>query len=146
MVIKLANAAKRFNRDWVFKNISLQILPGESYAITGPNGSGKSTLLQVLAGSMALSEGTITWQLKGKQVDEEKIHNYISIAAPYLEVIEEMTAIEFLEFHGKFKNFLHDFSAKEVLLNLNANNLIFATSMAERTRLVKIRKNGLRRI
>jgi ABC-type multidrug transport system ATPase subunit len=143
MVIKLANAAKRFNRDWVFKNISLQFLPGETYAITGPNGSGKSTLLQVLAGSMAVSEGTINWIWKGKPVDEEKVHHHIAIAAPYLEVIEEMTAIEFLEFHGRFKNFLHEFSAKQVLdlvsLSHAAHKQIryFSSGMKQRIKLAQ---------
>lgn len=31
-------------------------------------------------------------------------YKYLSIAAPYLELIEEMTATEFLSFHSKFKS------------------------------------------
>jgi hypothetical protein len=30
----------------------------------------------------------------------------ISVAAPYLEVIEEMTAVEFLQFHNQFKQLI----------------------------------------
>ena len=102
MIIKLSNAGKRFNRDWIFKKFNYQFTPGETYAITGPNGSGKSTLLQVLSGNMAVSDGKAEWEINSKKIDEEKVHQFISIAAPYLEVIEEMTGLEFLHFHEQF--------------------------------------------
>ncbi|MGZ3819766.1 MAG: ATP-binding cassette domain-containing protein, partial [Mucilaginibacter sp.] len=53
MNITLQNIGRRFNRDWIFRNIDYTFTPGQTYAILGPNGSGKSTLLQVLNGSLA---------------------------------------------------------------------------------------------
>lgn len=105
MTIYLTNAGKRFNRDWIFRNINYTFLPGRTYAITGSNGSGKSTLLQVLAGSMEISEGAIVMEAENKKIDVEKAYTQIAIVAPYIELIEEMTASEFLLFHGKFKPF-----------------------------------------
>ena len=55
MKISLINAGKRFNRDWIFRNIHQEFISGLAYAITGPNGSGKSTLLQVIGGGMMMS-------------------------------------------------------------------------------------------
>ena len=49
MLIQLHNTGKRFNRDWIFRNVNTAFTTGNAYAITGPNGSGKSTLLQVIA-------------------------------------------------------------------------------------------------
>jgi ABC-type multidrug transport system ATPase subunit len=115
MRIALSDCGKRFNRDWIFRHATLEFLPGETYAITGPNGSGKSTLLQVLSGSMACSEGKINWNDNGKNIDEDGVHRYISIAAPYLEVIEEMSALEFLQFHQQFKNLLPQISIQQIL-------------------------------
>lgn len=115
MKINLSNAGKRFNRDWIFRKADLTFLPGHTYAITGSNGSGKSTLLQVLAGSMAISEGKILWQLREFSIDADNIYSYLTIAAPYIEVIEEMTAIEFLQFHQQFKPLLQDVTIKEIL-------------------------------
>src|SRR4051794_26211696 len=103
MRIQLSNAGKRFNRDWIFRKADQTFLPGHSYAITGPNGSGKSTILQALAGSLEISEGSISWNVKGNNIDADHIFNFLTIAAPYLDLIEEMTAFEFLEFHYKFK-------------------------------------------
>jgi len=115
MKITLSNAGKRFNRDWIFKKANLIFLSGHTYAITGSNGSGKSTLLQTLAGSMNISEGKIEWNLNGVSIDADHIYSYLTIAAPYLEVIEEMTAIEFLQFHQQFKPLLKDISISEIL-------------------------------
>lgn len=115
MKITLSNAGKRFNRDWIFKKANSTFLPGQTYAITGFNGSGKSTLLQTLAGSMEISEGKIEWNHNGTFVDADNIYKYLTIAAPYLEVIEEMTATEFLQFHRQFKPLIKEISIAEIL-------------------------------
>lgn len=102
MKIIADKAAKRFNRDWIFRDFSFSFTPGGKYAITGPNGSGKSTLLQVIAGSMNTTKGSIRWEHNG-EVPSEKVYAHLSIAAPYLELVEEFSAVEFLEFHTVFK-------------------------------------------
>lgn len=44
---------------WALRNVSFQLVRGESLAVIGPNGAGKSTLLQVLAGIILPSEGSV---------------------------------------------------------------------------------------
>ncbi len=44
---------------WALRNVSFNVLQGESLAVIGPNGAGKSTLLQVLAGIITPSEGEV---------------------------------------------------------------------------------------
>jgi len=116
MTISLSDAGKRFNRDWIFRHFNYHFISGNSYAIVGPNGSGKSTLLQVISGAGGLSEGSVvSRESSAVSPAAENIYQYISIAAPYLEVIEEMTVIEFLEFHQNFKPLLPDTSIKEII-------------------------------
>jgi len=112
--IELTGAGKRFNREWIFKGFSHQFQPGTNYAITGPNGSGKSTLLQAIAGSLQLSEGTVTWSNEGI-IDPEQVFLHLAIVAPYLELIEEMSAREFLHFHAQFKPLIPGISIDEIL-------------------------------
>ena len=105
MNITVINAGKRFNRDWVFRNMNLELKSGTHYAITGNNGSGKSTLLQCIAGALYINEGSINYSINDVAVKSENHYQFISICAPYLEIIEEMSAIEFLHYHSNFKPF-----------------------------------------
>ncbi|MBS1525504.1 MAG: ABC transporter ATP-binding protein [Bacteroidetes bacterium] len=105
MKIALQNIGRRFNRDWIFRKIDYTFQPGESYAVLGPNGSGKSTLLSVLNASLSPSEGKISFFLGDMSVEAESVYKQLSLAAPYLELIEEFTLEEMISFHFKFKSF-----------------------------------------
>ena len=115
MTILLSNAGKRFNRDWIFRQLSYSFEEGQAYAIIGPNGSGKSTLLQTISGTMQLSEGTIQYNTPLRQYSTDNIYQQVSICAPYLEVVEEMTLTEFLSFHQDFKPFLPGISIDKII-------------------------------
>lgn len=54
MNISLQNVGKRFENNWVFRNISQDFKEGSKYAILGPNGSGKSTLLRAVPEALQL--------------------------------------------------------------------------------------------
>lgn len=143
MNIELQNAGKRFNRDWIFKKLQLTIHAKERLAITGPNGTGKSTLLQVIAGNVSLNEGNIEWRLNEKNIGEENIFQHIAVVAPYLELIEEYTAAEFLQFHSKFKPLAENISVTEILSLVglkNASNKqirFYSSGMKQRIKLAQ---------
>jgi ABC-type multidrug transport system ATPase subunit len=115
MTIQLSDAGKRFNRDWIFRHVNFTFEHCKSYAIKGSNGSGKSTLLQAIASSMNVSEGTIIYSSNDSQIQEGNFYQYISIAAPYVELIEEMTAKELLAFHSSFKPLLSHVSIDGII-------------------------------
>ena len=143
MKISLTDAGKRFNRDWIFRHLTYEFSAGQSYAIIGPNGSGKSTLLQVLSGGMHLNEGSGAWTVDNKQLASENIYNYISICAPYLEVVEEMTLIEFLNFHTGFKPFLSSITSEKIIAILGLENAVnkqirnYSSGMRQRVKLAQ---------
>jgi ABC-type multidrug transport system ATPase subunit len=114
MKITLSDAGKRFNREWIFRHFDYQFYSSHAYAITGPNGSGKSTLLQFIAGALMPTEGKLTYHtLEGEEIPE--YYRMLSMAAPYLETIEEMTATEFFRFHSSFKPLLPGIRIPELL-------------------------------
>src|SRR6266498_5014828 len=124
MKISLTDAGKRFNRDWIFRHLDYEFSAGQSYAIIGPNGSGKSTLLQVLSGSMQINEGKIEYRTRNKELMNDEVYSHVSICAPYLEVVEEMTLIEFLNFHSGFKPFLSSLTSEKIILILGLENAV----------------------
>jgi ABC-type multidrug transport system ATPase subunit len=117
--ITLENIGRRFNRDWIFRGIDYTFTGGETYAILGPNGSGKSTLLQVLNSSLSPSAGTISYFYNDAPVEIEQVFQHLSLAAPYLEVIEEFTLDEMIDFHFKFKCYKQGITKTEVIALLD---------------------------
>ncbi|MFZ9331462.1 MAG: ABC transporter ATP-binding protein [Chitinophagaceae bacterium] len=143
MEIRLIDAGKRFNRDWIFKNLHASFSDKETYAITGHNGSGKSTLLQCIAGSTMLSEGEVIFNNNGKIIPNEEVFSHVSICAPYLEVIEEMTALEFFVYHQQFKSFQYNTVIADIIdqigLSKHAHKQIryFSSGMKQRIKLAQ---------
>jgi len=143
MQINLVNIGKRYNQDWIFRQCSYQFVAGNAYAITGYNGSGKSTLLQTIAASTNTSEGSIKYSIQQQEITADNIYKYLTIAAPYIELVEEMTATEMLDFHQKFKPFFSDISIPEILrivgLYKTANKEIryFSSGMKQRLKLAQ---------
>ncbi|MGV3546794.1 MAG: ABC transporter ATP-binding protein [Pedobacter sp.] len=140
MQIILENLGRRFNREWIFRDINYVFSKGQQYAILGPNGSGKSTLLSVLLGNLTPSEGKLTYRDE-KEILPENIFSAISLAAPYLDLIEEFTLQETIDFHFKFKNYHKGFDAAAVLNLLALNKAedkplkYFSSGMKQRTKL-----------
>jgi ABC-type multidrug transport system ATPase subunit len=141
MQITLEKIGRRFNRDWIFRGVDYTFVSGQSYAILGSNGSGKSTLLAVLNGSLGPSTGTINYFYGDNEVEVEQVFKYLSLAAPYLELIEEFSLSEMIDFHFKFKAYKPaiDKAGLIDLLNLpgSTNKLIryFSSGMKQRLKL-----------
>lgn len=147
MTISLTDTGKRFNRDWIFRHLNYRFVSGSSYAITGSNGSGKSTLLQVIAGAISPSQGKVDYYTadndETKSAPPENIFKYISIAAPYLELIEEMTLDEFLQFHRQFKPFLPSLDIQKIISAVGLSGAeskqirYFSSGMKQRVKLAQ---------
>lgn len=143
MQITLTNTGKRYNREWIFRHCSYTFSSGKNYAITGPNGSGKSTLLQVIAGATLHNEGTIEYTDGQRTTSNEQHYASISIAAPYLELIEEMTAKEMLDFHSKFKPLIQALTIEEMLKIVGLEKAVnkqlryFSSGMKQRLKLAQ---------
>jgi len=141
MTIQVENLGKRFNREWIFKNLTCTFEKGNTYAVIGPNGSGKSTLLQVLWGQMPSSTGKLAYRNKREEIQIEDLFQYLSIATPYMDLIEEYTLEEMLRFHFKFKKIRENNSISELIermeLNHAKNKMIanFSSGMRQRVKL-----------
>lgn len=116
--ISLQNVGKRYNYEWIFKGIDHVFKANEHTVILGPNGSGKSTLLQTILGSTTPSEGEIIYQSNSKECNVEDSLGMFSIAAPYLELIEEFSVTEQLEFHQKLTPFREGLTVDSIVEKL----------------------------
>lgn len=113
--ISVHNLCKRFNREWIFRDLSFEFVPGPVYAITGPNGSGKSTFLQVVWGQVPPTAGAIHYMKDGAATPIEEAFRHVSIATPYMDLVDEFTLREMLNFHFSLKKIREGYTASDLV-------------------------------
>jgi ABC-type multidrug transport system ATPase subunit len=121
MILHLQGLGKRYSREWVFRDMSLAIGTGVT-GILGPNGSGKSTLMKCLWGQTIPSKGEIRYEESGVEISVEDIHRHITIAAPYMDLIEEFTLEEQVRFHFHYKKPLAGMDNASVIQRIELPN------------------------
>ena len=140
MTITVSNLGKRFNREWIFQGLTAEFTSGNIYAITGSNGSGKSTLMHVLWGQVPPSKGIIAFTMDNISIPVEEAFRHVSIAAPYMDLLEEFTLREQIEFHFRLKG-KHGLTTAEIIERIElvaaANKPIkqFSSGMKQRLKL-----------
>ncbi|MEN0048782.1 MAG: ABC transporter ATP-binding protein [Bacteroidota bacterium] len=115
MKIELSKLSKRYRYEWIFNNLNYTFESGKCYAITGANGSGKSTLMRILSAYLSPTKGKIIHAYQDKILKPENIYQQLAYAAPYMDLIEELSLKEQLLFHQKFKPFLLELSIENLL-------------------------------
>ncbi len=141
MQVELSEIGKRFGRSWVFKNVNWNFESGTCCSITGPNGSGKTTMLKIISGFGLPDKGEIKYRLNNQEFLTSDLYKEVSVAAPYLHLIESYTIQEQIEFHEKLKPFDFNLSSKDVLqlLNMESSSQKFihdcSTGMKQRIKL-----------
>lgn len=139
--IQIEEASKRFQYEWIFKNLNLSLQSGDRLAVTGSNGSGKSTLLKCLSGSIPLTSGKISYSLDSQLISDSDWFKSLAIVAPYMELPEEFSLGELLDFHFKFKNPKNDLTKEKMIEILYLDQHIhkpvaqFSSGMKQRVKL-----------
>ncbi len=114
MHIALAAVAKQFAREKIFQGVNHVFHAGSRTALLGPNGCGKSTLLQVVAGALVPTAGKVEHAVEGRAVPQEELYRWVSIAAPYLDLYDDLSLQEAIANHACFKPFRSAVSPRDV--------------------------------
>lgn len=141
MKIQLENVGLHFKKQWIFKNINQEIAQNDVMAFLGKNGSGKSSLLKICAAYLSPSAGNVSFIHNEKAMSSEHIFAHCAIASPWIELIEEMTLMEFFSFHFSFKK--NKIPIKEIIQEIDLsgkeNEYLqnFSSGMLQRVKLAQ---------
>lgn len=140
--VSLQNISKKYSNHFVIKDYSCEFQSNGSYAILGSNGSGKSTFIKMLSGLHSPSRGQVVYQLNNQRIPVEHIYSHVSLAAPWSDVIEDLTLEECIKFHFTFRKPVSGIQQQDVIsisgLEGAKKKLIhqFSSGMKQRVRLV----------
>jgi heme exporter protein A len=101
--IEATDLSKKFNERLIFKNVGFELQSGQSLVVTGQNGSGKTTLMRIISGLLSPSEGRLTFFKDNREIDTEEIFKHIGLVGPYLQLYNNLTALENLAFFSKIR-------------------------------------------
>jgi heme exporter protein A len=98
-----SNLTKYYSHRLIFGNLELSLNENSSVGIVGKNGSGKSTLIKAIAGIITPSKGEIALRIENKPIPKELHFKHIGLMSPYLNLYDELTGYENLEFFINIK-------------------------------------------
>jgi len=117
ITLNVIQLAKSFGANTVFSDVAFEH-QADTLGIAGSNGSGKSTFLKCLGGLLRPSNGTIEWKENGNTLSKEEFKTLLGYAAPYINLYDELSCRENLEFLSKVR---HDPESNAQITNWISN-------------------------
>lgn len=117
LTFKCESLGKRYANNWILKKVNFTFQSGNVYSVKGPNGSGKSTLLKILIGYLSPSFGAVNYLLddSNRPLYRDNIYKHITIAAPYIDLIDHFSVSEMITFSYKIKPFIKKMTPQDVM-------------------------------
>jgi len=114
---------KTFDRRIIFDRITFTLKPQQCLGIVGRNGSGKSTLTKILTGILSPTAGDIRLLKDSIEINKESLFQFIGFVAPYLQIYDEFSAWENLDFFRRIRGLsIPDSFLTELLQRVNLSD------------------------
>ena len=101
---KSAKLTKYYSHRLIFEDLNFSLSSGSSIGITGRNGSGKSTVIKVIAGIISPSRGEFEFSIDSVHIKRENFYKHLGLMSPYLNLYDELSGYENLEFFMNLKS------------------------------------------
>lgn len=99
-MISLQGVSKSYGRKLAVDDLSLEIAPGEFFAILGPNGAGKTTTIKMIAGLLRPSAGRVLVCGKDAQADAIEAKKVCAYVPDQPFLYDKLSGLEFMNFVG----------------------------------------------
>ncbi len=118
-VIEIKNLTKYYGKIKGVENLNLDLLEGEVFGFIGPNGAGKSTTIRAIMNSINKTNGKVI--INGNEFDKNnlKIKENIGYLPSEINLYDDLTVKEILDYHEGFYKKNISKRRKELLEKLN---------------------------
>ena len=117
-IVEIKNLSKNYGKIKAVKKLSLDLYEGEIFGFIGPNGAGKSTTIRCIMNLLNKTEGKVLIEGKEFLKNNIEIQKNIGYLPSEVNLYEEYTAGEMLDFHESFYENVHE-NRKKLVKKLN---------------------------
>lgn len=102
--ISIEHLSKKYDKDFVLKDVNAVLHKGEILGFLGPSGAGKTTTIKILTGQLMPTSGTSeVLGIDCRKIDE-RIYEQIGIVTDSSGVYERMTVFDNLKYFARILN------------------------------------------
>lgn len=102
--ISVRHLSKKFDGDYVLKDVSAVLRKGEILGFLGPSGAGKTTTINILTGQLLPTSGSAEVLGIGCDKIDEKIYEQIGIVTDSSGIYERMSVYDNLKYFARLLN------------------------------------------
>lgn len=102
-MIKISHITKKYGKEVIVDDLSLNIKKGSVFGFLGPNGAGKTTTLKIILGLIKDYDGIIT--IEDEDATSSSIKQRIGFMPEDPYFYDHLSGLEFLKFCGQLFNF-----------------------------------------
>ena len=117
-IVEIKNLSKNYGKIKAVKKLSLDLYEGEIFGFIGPNGAGKSSTIRCIMNLLNKTEGKVLIEGKEFQKNDIEIQKNIGYLPSEVNLYEEYTVGEMLDFHESFYENVHE-NRKRLVKKLN---------------------------
>lgn len=102
--ISIRHLSKKFNQDYVLKDVSAVLHRGEILGVLGPSGAGKTTTINILTGQLLPTSGRA--EILGTSCEriDERIYEQVGIVTDSSGIYERMSVYDNLKYFARLLN------------------------------------------
>ena len=118
-ILEIKKLTKYYGKALGVKNISFDLKEGEIFGFIGPNGAGKSTTIRAIMNLINKNNGVVLFDGKELTKDSIELKEQIGYLPSEINLYEDLTVKEMLDFHELFYEKNINKRRKELVKKLN---------------------------
>ncbi|MBO4433131.1 MAG: ABC transporter ATP-binding protein [Clostridia bacterium] len=101
-ILQVRNLTKYYGKVLGVKDVDLELYEGEVFGFIGPNGAGKSTTIRSILNLINKTSGEVFFNGKKLTKDDTELKRQIGYLPSEVNLYEDLTVKEMLDFHARF--------------------------------------------
>lgn len=138
-ILKIKNLTKYYGKILGVENVNLELYKGEIFGFIGPNGAGKSTTIRSTLNLINKTSGEVLFNGKKFDKDDIELKKQIGYLPSEVNLYEDLTVKEMIDFHERFYNKDLNIRRKELVKRLKLDE----TKKIEELSLGNLKKIGI---